>query len=145
MDSWNDPSYFNHFSIGSPNRHKAIPLTHEHTAHRGAYALLGLNELTHWGLVTPYGVRDFFRHWLRWWYMSPVRCQAMIWTKWTPANKRGPQHEQFFFQENAFEIVVCYMVAIFRTQCASYDEGHFFLPSLVLLIWTPPKISDAFA
>ena len=36
-------------------------------------------ELTHWGLVTPYGDRDLGQHWLRQWLVA-WRHQAITWT-----------------------------------------------------------------
>ena len=37
------------------------------------------NELTHWGLVTPYGDSDLGQHWLRLWLVA-WRHQAITWT-----------------------------------------------------------------
>ena len=39
----------------------------------------GASELTHWGLVTPYGSRDLGQHWLRQW-LGAWRHQAITWT-----------------------------------------------------------------
>ena len=39
----------------------------------------GLSELTHCGLVTPYGDRDLGQHWLRLWLVA-WRHQAITWT-----------------------------------------------------------------
>ena len=36
-------------------------------------------KLTHWGLVTPYGVIDLHQHCLRWWF-GAVRHQTITWT-----------------------------------------------------------------
>ena len=35
--------------------------------------------LNHWGLVTPYGVRELGEHWFRWWRVA-WRHQAITWT-----------------------------------------------------------------
>ena len=43
------------------------------------YASLGLNELTHWGLVTPFGDLDLGQRWLRYWLVA-WRHQAITWT-----------------------------------------------------------------
>ena len=37
------------------------------------------DELTHWGLVTPYGDKDLGRHWLRYWLVA-WRHQVITWT-----------------------------------------------------------------
>ena len=39
----------------------------------------GSSELTHCGLVTPYGDRDLGQHWLRQWLVA-LRHQAITWT-----------------------------------------------------------------
>ena len=48
-----------------PQSCQAITSTNNEPDHRHIYASPDLNELTHWGLVTPFGDIDLGQHWLR--------------------------------------------------------------------------------
>ena len=49
---------------------------------------LGQNELTHCGLVTPYGGRDLGQHWFRQWFVA-WRHQAITWTNVDLSSQRS--------------------------------------------------------
>ena len=59
-------------------------------------------------LVMPYAIRHFGQHWFRS-CLWPVRCQAITWTNasWFIDSHKLSQNTYLFFQEKAFEIIVC--------------------------------------
>ena len=90
-------SWFNrkYDSIDSDNglatsRRQAIIWTNGCLGYWHICASLGLDELTHWGLVTPYGDRDLGQHWLRKWLVA-WRHQAITWTNvdWSSVKSSG--------------------------------------------------------
>ena len=60
------------------NRQITITSTKDEIIHWHKYITPGLNELTHCGLVTPYGNIDLGQHWLRWW-LAALLLQAKTW------------------------------------------------------------------
>ena len=68
--------------------------------------------------------------------LSPVRCQAIIWTiivNWTLRNKikwNFNQNSYIFIQENVFENVICEMAAILsQHQCVNSHLSHHLYPA----------------
>ena len=51
---------------------------------------LGLNVLTHWGIVTPYGDIELGQHWLRLW-LDAWQHQAITWTNVDLSSVRSTQ------------------------------------------------------
>ena len=82
--------------------------------------VIHVHVLTHWGRVNHICVSKLSHHWFRKWLVArsvPSHYLSQCWYTMNWIFKKKGQWNyyrnwQIFFQENAFEIVVCEMVAI---------------------------------